>query len=373
MKVLHFIIGKANPNRANGVNYVIHGLAKYTTLAGHDVTVVGVSKGMKDSYELVERDNFEVHVYNSFFGSCFKDLKKFADEADVVHLHSVWQHYNIIFANHLIKIKKPYIVTIHSGLTIDRIKQSNYLLKILYHKLFQKKIFDRANGIQALTREEISDISIMTQNKNIFFVSNGIDLDHYRIEPKKYFTDVVEKITFAYLGRFGVEKNISNLILAISELPENYLKKIECHLIGPIDKKADQLKKIIKKLKLEKTVIFVGPMYEKEKKEKLSSLDFYVHPATSDVVSIAVMEALACGLPCVISRTSQVSYYYNSNAFLMTEPLIEEIKKSLIEMIDKKDEWKEMSSNALELVKDVFNWDASVNKLIIEYKSILNK
>lgn len=373
MKILHFIIGKANPNRANGVNYVIHGLAKYTALAGHDVTVVGVSKGMKEKYELVERDNFDVHVYNSFFGSCFKDLKKFAEEADVVHLHSVWQHYNIIFANHLIKIKKPYVVTIHSGLTIDRIKQSNYLLKILYHKLFQKKIFDRASGIQAITREEISDINKLSQNRNIFIVSNGIDLDHYRIEPKKYITDVVEKITFGYLGRFGVEKNISNLILAISELPENYLKKIECHLIGPIDKEADQLKKIIKNLKLEKTVCFVGPMYEKEKNEKLSSLDFYVHPATSDVVSIAVMEAFASGLPCVISRTSQVSYYYNSNAFIMTEPLVQEIKKGIVEMIDKIENWNQMSENAINLVKNVFNWNSAVAELIKEYELILEE
>lgn len=37
MKILHFILEKANQDRANGVNYVIHGLCKYSALAGHKV------------------------------------------------------------------------------------------------------------------------------------------------------------------------------------------------------------------------------------------------------------------------------------------------------------------------------------------------
>ena len=138
MKILHFIMGKANPNRPNGVNYVIHGLCKYFSKQGHDVKVIGLSKGMKDKYELAERENFKVDVYNKFFGECFNTLKKEIEKCDIVHLHSVWQHQNIILGRYLKSINKPYVVTIHSGLTEDRIKQSNYYTKLLYHKLFQK-------------------------------------------------------------------------------------------------------------------------------------------------------------------------------------------------------------------------------------------
>ena len=44
MKVLHFFLGKANPDRANGVNQVINGYGKYLTKNGASVTMIGLSK-----------------------------------------------------------------------------------------------------------------------------------------------------------------------------------------------------------------------------------------------------------------------------------------------------------------------------------------
>ena len=370
MKILHFIRGKANPNRANGVNHVIHGLCKYSALAGHDIRVVGLSKGMDEDYELVQRDNFQVIVYNKFFGKCFEELKRQAGEVDIIHLHGVWQHYNIIFARYLKSINKPYVVTIHSGLTEDRIKQSRYWVKLLYHSLIQKKIFDDAAGIHAITREEITDISKFTSNKNIFFVQNGIDLDNYTLEEKTYDKDS-KKINFGYLGRFGKEKNIYSLIIAISLLPVEKLKNLKCFLIGPIDEEGKRLQKLVTSLDLDNHIEFTGAIYGKDKYKMLKKLDFYVHPAYSDVVSIAVMEAMASGLPCLITRTSQVAYYYNSNAFVMTEPVISELRNGLLEILEKKDNWEEMSLNSLKLVRNYFNWEIIINILIENYSKSL--
>jgi glycosyltransferase involved in cell wall biosynthesis len=370
MKILHFILGKANPNRPNGVNHVIHGLCKYSALQGNDVKVVGVSKGMKPDFEVVQRDNFEVKVYNKFYGSCYKELQKIANEVDIVHLHSVWQHYNIVFANYLISIKKPYVVTIHSGLTDDRIKQSNYLIKLIYHKLFQKRIFDKASGLQAITKEEMMSISKHTDNKNIFYVQNGIDLDNFVLEEKTY-NQKTKTIKIGYLGRFSIEKNIIGLIKAISILPENYKNRIKCELIGPLNKESEFLEKELKKLKLNNNIKFIGPLYGDEKLIYLKTLDFYVHTAFSDVVSIAVMEAFGSGLPCLITRTSQVSYFYKSNAFVMVEPTVEDIKRGLMEIIDKQEEWKAMSINSINLINSVFNWDKATKKMLKEYNYIL--
>lgn len=372
MKILHFILGKANPERANGVNHVIHGLCKYSSLAGHDIYVIGLSKGMRNNYELVERDNFKVSVYNTFFGKCFEELKIKSKEVDIVHLHGVWQHYNILFAKYLKSINKPYVVTIHSGLTEDRIKQSRYWFKLLYHSLFQKKIFDEAAGIHAITREEITDIAKLTFNKNIFFVPNGIDLDNFKLN-KKIYKQASKKIKIGYLGRFGKEKNIFNLIIAISLLPTENLKNLKCYLIGPIDKEGKKLQKLVTKLSLGNYIEFTGPIYGNDKYEILKKIDIYVHPAYSDVVSIAVMEAMASGLPCLITRTSQVSYYFNSNAFVMTEPVISELRKGLLEILEKKHDWENMSLSSLNLVRNYFNWEIVVNSLIENYSNTIKQ
>jgi glycosyltransferase involved in cell wall biosynthesis len=372
MKVLHFFLGKANPDRANGVNQVINGYGKYLTKNGVTVTMIGLSKLENKKSDIFQRDGFEAEVYSSFFGGCLQRLKEAAKEVDIVHLHSVWNHYNIIFAYYLRKNNIPYIVTAHAGLIESRLKQSNYFIKKLYHKLFQKVFFDNATAIHAITKEEMTEISNYTDNKNIFFVPNGLDIEKLSLIPKEYLEDSNE-IRFGYLGRFGYEKNITTLIDAIDILPSNYKNKIKCYLIGPIDDDALILKEKIKKLSLDENIIFTDAIYGDDKYTFLRDLDFYIHPALSDVVSIALMEAFACGLPAIVSRTSHVSYYTDSNAFIMVEPIANDIKDGIIEMIDSEKKWKEMSQNALLLVEENFNWELNTGELIIKYKNSLNK
>lgn len=98
MKILHFILGKANPDRANGVNQVIHGLAKYQSRAGHEVHVVGVSSSMTTAYEKVQREEFEVECFKKFNTETFTYIKGIIQEIDIVHLHGVWNMKNKIRA-----------------------------------------------------------------------------------------------------------------------------------------------------------------------------------------------------------------------------------------------------------------------------------
>ncbi len=371
MKILHFILGKANPNRANGVNQVVHGLTKYSINHGHKVRVVGISNNLKTTYEVIERDNYQVNVFKKFDAECFAYLKQIIKDVDIVHLHGVWNRYNNKLGTYLQQINKPYVCTIHSGFAEDRLKQSKYFTKLLYHYLLQKKLFDNAAGIQAITREEIGEISKYTTNENIFYVPNGIDLAE--IKSTKDVLDVNDKITCGYLGRLTVEKNVVGLIEAISRLPQVYLDNFECKLMGP-DKtsEAEKLKKLVKTLNLEKSVIFTGGVYGDKKDAILKSLDFYIHPAFSDVISLAVIEAMSLGLPALITRTSKVAYFYDSKAFFMMEPVVSDMTRSIIHMIDNKDKWASMGKAGLSLVKEELNWNKIVPNLIKEYQNCID-
>jgi len=358
LKVLYFFLGKANPDRANGVNQVINGYGKYLTRNGIAITMIGLSKLENKKLDIIQRDGFQVEVYDSFFNGCLQRLKEVAKEVDIVHLHSVWNHYNIIFALYLKKNNIPYIVTAHAGLIESRLKQSRYLTKQIYHKLFQKSFFDNAAAIHAITKEEMTEISKYTDNKNIFYVPNGLDIEKSSLASKDYSLSNTE-IRFGYIGRFGYEKNITTLIDAIDLLPLDYKNKIKCYLIGPIDNDALILKEKVTKLGLNENIIFTDAIYGDAKYDFLRELDFYIHPALSDVVSIALMEAFSCGLPAVVTRTSHMSYFIDSEAFIMVEPIANDIKDGIIEMIKNHDNWFGMSNKAIELIKKEFNWNVN--------------
>ncbi|PCI87006.1 MAG: hypothetical protein COB24_07435 [Hyphomicrobiales bacterium] len=368
MKILHFFLGKANPDRANGVNHVINGYGKELAKNGVTAHFVGLSSLDNAQSDIIQRDGFEVEVYDGFFSNCLPRLKELAFEVDIVHLHSVWNHYNIYFARFLIKNKIPYVITAHAGLVEDRLNQSRKLLKIIYHKLLQKPVYDKASGIHAITKEEILSIARNTDNENIFHVSNGLDLKNFPLKSKEHFSQSIIKI--GYLGRFGVEKNLASLIKALHILPKQYAAQIELNLIGPIDGDAEKLRVMIDDLGV-KNVVFTGAIYGAEKYDFLGKLDFYIHPALSDVVSIALMEAFASGLPTIVTRTSHVSYYYKSNAFIMVEPTFNDISRAIIDMLDKKSDWKDMSQSAIDLVKTSFDWKNNAKDMIHEYEQIL--
>jgi len=370
VNIIHFILGRASQNTSNGVNKVIAGLAKYSNRHGHKAYVIGLSSSQKESYALIKRDGFEVESFNKFSIGAFNRIKVLANDCDIVHLHSVWNNYNIIVASYLRKINKPYIITAHSGLTSDRLKQSRYYFKMCYHYMFQKNMFDKAAGIQALTKEESTNLRKHTSNRNIFVVQNGQDLEGRNLAPKNYVLSN-NAINIGFIGRLSIEKNIDGLISALALLPVSIKKNITLHLIGPNKSDKPRLMKSIKNLGVEKQIIFEGALYAEEKNKMLSSLDFYIHPAFSDVVSIAVMEAMSLGLPSVITRTSDMSYFYNSGSFIMVEPDPQDISRGIIEIINKRGEWSNMSQQAINLVNNVFNWDIAVKKMLIEYKKCI--
>jgi len=378
MKILHFILGRASLQTSNGVNKVINGLCKYCAREGNEVVVVGLSKSSKERFHIVQRDGFQVEVFNSFWNNCYKRLKEIITHVDIVHLHSINNNYNVVVANYLIKIGKPYVMTAHSGLCDDRFRHSGFLLKRIYHEMFQRRIYSKCSGIHAITREEITAISKYATNENIFFVSNGLDLEFPEIEdisilklPRS--NKVNDEIHCGYLGRLSAEKNIGGLIKAISILPEIYRHRLKCYFIGPDNtNEAKQLKQLTKELNLSNQIIFKGSLYGDDKYRMLKKLDFYIHPAFSDVVSIAVKEAMYCQLPSVITRTSDVAYYYNTDAFVMTEPEAKELSKGIIEMIDREMEWTIMGDNARSLVENTFNWAIVAPKMIKHYQELLN-
>ena len=174
MKVIHVVQGKVNPNRSNGVNSVIYGLTNSMKNL-IDVEVIGISNGV-ESDTVIIRGQVKVVLFPNN-RTALNYLKRNKNNIDLVHLHSVWQWTNVVVSSYLRKFNIPYVLTIHSGLSEDRVRQSKYYFKMIFQYLFQRKLMDSAKIIQAITREEILEISRFTKNKSIHYITNGVDLE----------------------------------------------------------------------------------------------------------------------------------------------------------------------------------------------------
>lgn len=362
MRIFHFILGKANKDRPNGVNQVIAGLCKYQSKNGEDVKVIGLASNASKEGEIEERDSFKVNVYSRWSNRLYKDLIEAIKWSDVVHFHGVYSFHNILVGHIVRKINVPYVVTLHNGLS----PELSGIKKKIFDYIFQKKFLESAQALHVLAKEEMTDINKVCNAKKFVYAPNGVDFDDFTPKDMQinFRSNPAKQIIIGYLGRISSEKNLLNLIKAIEFLRKEI--DVTFKLAGPESK---HLRDILKKSSTK--IEWVGPRYGEQKISFIKSLDLFVHPSKADVFSISAMEVLTLGVPLLITRSAKASYFYNSNSFFMCENSSQGILLGLKEAIEHSNEWDIKAINGQKLAKDLFNWDVTSKKLITAYNKIL--
>ncbi|MFX0543398.1 glycosyltransferase family 4 protein [Roseovarius sp. S4756] len=363
MKVLHVILGKADKNRANGVNQVIAGLAKYTARHGASVAVLGRAQTAAQEGEVIARDGFDVTVYSKQ-SPAFRDaVRQAVGAADVVHLHGTYSPLNLWVGRVCKAAGTPYVVTLHGGLSPARNRWRNRLQKRLFHLLLQKRHLELAALIQVLTEEESTEALAEIRPKRMRVIPNGVDLEDFPPPPDRRKAGADFRI--GYIGRISREKNLDALCAAFASVTANYPARLL--LAGPASAEGDAIVRRYAASGVE----LIGPQFGPDKLAFLDSIDLFVHPSQTDVFSIGAMEALARSVPMVISRTSDSSHFAYTGAFIMCEPTAFGIERALRKAFEHQDDWPAMARRGRQLIETRLNWDAAALDLITAYREIL--
>ena len=119
--------------------------------------------------------------------------------------------------------------------------------------------------------------------KNIIINPLGVDTTIFKRNDKSKYLDNIKKPIYIYLGRLAPEKNISAFL--------------KCNLPGTkvIIGDGPDKKKLEKKYK--ENTLFLGEKRGQELVDLLSKGDVLVFPSKTDTFGLAIIEAMACGLP----------------------------------------------------------------------------
>jgi glycosyltransferase involved in cell wall biosynthesis len=137
-------------------------------------------------------------------------------------------------------------------------------------------------------------------------IHNGIDLEPYRITDRDASNlRIRSELNVApgtpvitYTGRLAEEKGLDVLIEAINILFHQGQTNFAVWLIGAGASEAELVNKV-KSYGLADQVTFLG--YQEQVTKYLLASDCFVMPSRHEAMSIALMEAMAAGLPCVVS------------------------------------------------------------------------
>ena len=110
---------------------------------------------------------------------------------------------------------------------------------------------------------------------------------------------------------------------------------------------------------------------KEEKYQYILNSDIYIQPSFSEGISFSILDAMACAKPMILTRQTNMTYYYNKNFYLMVEPYPEDIASAIEKLALDENMRDELAKNAKNLIKTIFNWNSLIKEYIEMYKKVI--
>jgi glycosyltransferase involved in cell wall biosynthesis len=368
MEIIHIVLGKANPERMNGVNKVVHQLATKQVAFDVKASVWGIANDQEMNYG--ER-NFETLLFlkqrNPFAVS--KALKKAILEKKgtaIFHLHGGWIPVYYSLSKFLHSCKIPFVFTPHGTYTIGAMER-NALVKKLYLIFFEKTLLNNTAKIHCLGKSEVFNLQNIFHNNKSILLPYGYENDVEVImkNPNK------KEFIFGFIGRLDTYHKGLDIMIDAFELFESKNSDVKLWIVGDSEERLILEKKVKAKFLFNK-IIFFGSKFGNEKEDVLQKMDVFIHSSRTEGLPVSVIEAASFGKPCIVTAATNIGdllVEYKAGICITSNSSIK-LADAMHKMYTSSENqilFSEMQHNAIKMVKDNYNW----KKLITQFSTDL--
>jgi glycosyltransferase involved in cell wall biosynthesis len=258
--------------------------------------------------------------------------------------------------------KIPNLIIVHSDWRTDYsgIKKFIFLLSDRSLRLFTLKYIT----VSEFLKSNLVDDGINPDKVTVIY--NGVDICHSReggnLDPRNESEDD-KTIVIGSIGRLHSVKNYENLIRACAQLKiENW----KLTIIGEGSERP-RLERLISGLGLGDKVELVGAVDNAV--ERLSQMDIYIQPSLSEGFGLSVVEAMAAGLPVVVTPYGALPELVDSGkaGLIAKSGKPNDLAAAISEMLNDKVAAKRMGRDAAILVKEKFGIKTWADRTIDTY------
>jgi len=213
---------------------------------------------------------------------------------EIIHNHSLWMMPNVYPGIVAKKYNVPLVISPRGTLT-QWAFQHGSVVKRLFWPLVQKPALAATSCFHASAESEYEAIRHMGFRQPVAIIPNGIDIPMLASKRR------VNSRTLLFLGRVHPSKGLDVLLPAWRAVQDRFPDW--CLMIAGPDS-GGYLKKMqhfAAQLNLKRTE-FVGGLKGTQKWEAYEQADLFVLPTYSENFGMAVAEALAAGVPAIVSK-----------------------------------------------------------------------
>jgi glycosyltransferase involved in cell wall biosynthesis len=228
----------------------------------------------------------------------------------------------------------------------------------------------------------IKKIASLYYQKNTAVIRSGVDLDRIRIESD-YIRLMNRKLKirkkgdfiFLSVAIFFPHRRFEDLINAFARLSKEY-KNVKLIIIGSdrfSPTYADKIRRLVQQKKLSKSVRIFSDFVDHKMLLALYNLcDVFVFPSERQTWGLVVLEAMAIGKPCIVSKGAGVSEVLNDgeNALLFTPRNVKGLISKMRFAVENKTKLEQIGKAGKELVSRNYTFERYAKQMYSLFRKV---
>jgi glycosyltransferase involved in cell wall biosynthesis len=294
---------------------------------------------------------------------------------DWIHIHGLWRPGLAAILKESSRRSFPHVITPHGMLARWSLGQKP-LRKKLALALSWRALIRRASFVHALTQAEARDFRALGIDCPVDVVPNGFFLEemgdlpaagsfhaaHPQLEGQRF---------ILFLGRLHYVKRVDWLVRAFAKLA-GLVSDVHLVLAGPDCGTGPQIEEQVRTLGLGRRVHLVGSLYGQQKYAAMVDALCFCQPSVYETFSMSILEAMACGLPPVITRGCNFDEVETSGSGLVADTE-DQLAEALRTFCVNADARNAAAKKARDLVTAKYTWPVVARQMLACYEARMRK
>jgi glycosyltransferase involved in cell wall biosynthesis len=389
MRIL-IVTGTFPPRKFGGVTASSYKLATSLHQRGHDVTVYTTDTGNDEKRRLTVpfhdiTDGFDVYYFRNVSNwlafkyrfhlplgivPFLKNINK--KNFEIIPIQDFRSFMSVIIYFAHLRGDIPYLIQARGSMPYE---EGNYYFKRLFDILIGKRILRSAAKVIALSKIEADQYAAFgVEEGRIEVIPNGVKISDYLFERDRgLFLDKIglsknDKVILS-LGRLNKIKGLDLLIEAFAKVLEDVNDAVLV-IAGPDDGDLPRLTELVRDLRINERVRFVGPLYGNDKLEAYSEACVFVLPSIYEAFGNTVIESLACGTPVIATNGCHIADVVKQ-AGIVVDQDAEQLKDAILSLIGNEELAERLGKVGRELVFGQFDQDRVTDRAVQVYQECL--
>ncbi|MCY3799748.1 MAG: glycosyltransferase [Chloroflexi bacterium] len=381
MRILHLTPYYKPAYAFGGVVRSVEGMATSLVQRGHEVTVLttdaldqqrrytGAINETIDGVQVLRRPNVLPGLRGRYNLSTPRSMKQTAEailpSVDVLHVHEFRTLENLLVTPVGAKLRKPIVLSPHGTLALET---GRGRFKGVWDRLLSPGVALRIDHVIALTQSELAEAKSLwarfgNRLRPIRFsvIPNGVDLGSFNRRElaaefrKRY--ELGDAPAALFMGRLQKRKGADVLIKAFKAANVADSRLL---IVGPDEGMLPVLKALADG---DPRIIFTGYLEGDARLGALAAGDIFALPATGEGQPIAALEAMAAGVPVLLSPGCNLDEVEEAGAGYVAaataDAFAEQLRLPLIDDASR----RRMGERARQLVDERYRWDGVAAEL----------